>query len=102
MCDVTGPGVIFGPGSVGGGGRGRGGRGFEPIERLEGFCGFVDGSFPIRELEVAGCDVGFQDGNLVFEVIRNKGEGAVVGGDGLGILGGFEKLIRGSFLGVRV
>ena len=51
---------------------------------------------------MAGGDVGFQDRDFVFEVIGYRGEGAVVGGDGLGVLSRFEKLIRCSFFGVGV
>lgn len=50
---------------------------------------------------MAGGDVGFQDRDLVFEVVGDGSKSSVVDGNRLGVLGRFEKLIRIRFLGIR-
>lgn len=49
---------------------------------------------------MAGSDVGFQDCDFVLKVIGDRGKSAVVGRDGLRVLGALEEVIGGGFLGM--
>lgn len=51
---------------------------------------------------MAGGDIGLEDRDLILEVIRHGSEGAIVDGDGLRVLRGFEELVRFQFLGMRL
>lgn len=63
----------------------------QALQSVEGRCGGGDGVLPLGEFQVAGGDVGAEDGQLVVEVVGTGGDGIVVFGYRLLVLGGGEE-----------
>ncbi len=47
---------------------------------------------------MASCDVGFQNGDFIFQVVGARGQGFVVLADSLGVLRGLEEGVGSGFL----